>query len=195
MKRHLPGVVLSVLLVGVWAALAGLKAGDVDARRAAFAVENLLRFWPDVLWQGSWLYPGQRGAMFGTYGFIAPQGQALAVTVVLLLLWSGIAVRLAGAWRMILVLWAALLLAPLAAAWSATQPFGGASGAVHGLAGAAFVWAARRGERELAAGVALSVLAGIGAYALAGGQAVALDAAGLAVGAALGLVLRPRPVA
>ncbi len=193
--RYLPGVLLSVLLVGAWAILAGLKADSVETRRAAFAIEHAMRFWPEVLWRGSWVYPGQRGAMFGTYGLVAPQGLVLAVTVGLLLLWSGIAVRLAGVWRVLLVFVAAWVLAPLAAAWAGLPPFGGASGAVHGLAGAGFAWAMRRGDRETAGVVGLSVLAGIGAYALAGGQAVALDAAGLAVGALLGVVLKTRSAA
>ncbi len=195
MKRHLPGVLISLLLVGVWAALAAMKAAGFGTFTSAVLIENAMRFWPPVLWQGTPVYQGQTAAMFATYGFVTAKGSVLAVTVVLLLLWSAIAVRLAGVLRTLAVLDAAWLVAPLAMAWNSVQPFGGASGAVHGLAGAAFVWAARRGERETAAGVLLSVLGGMAAYALAGGQAVALDAGGLAVGAVAGLVLRPRAVA
>ncbi len=193
--RYIPGLLVVALLVGVYAVLAALKADSVETRRAAFLAEALLRFQPEVLWRGSWLYPGQRAGMFASYGLVQANAGALAVTSALCLAGSGAGVRLAGAGRMFLALLLAWALAPLAATWVAPGPFGGASGAVYGLCAAAFVWALRRGEREAAGAMGLAVLAGIAGHALAGGQAVALDAAGLAVGAAAGLALRPRPLA
>jgi hypothetical protein len=195
MMRHVPGVGLALLLCGVFAALAYAKADSLDLRRAAFAAEAAMRFWPEVLWRGSWLYPWQRAGMFGSYGLVQVNLAVLLVTVGLLVALSAQAVRLAGAGRMLLAFLAAWALAPVAAAFVAPEPFGGASGAVLGIGGAALVWAIRCGDRDTAGRVGLLVVAGIAGFALAGGQAVALDAAGLAVGALAGLVLKPKGAA
>jgi hypothetical protein len=195
MKRHMPGVLLSVLPVAVFLVAAAFKMQGGTTRLGAFASEAVFLFWPQALATGAMGYAGQPAGMFATYWLVHPGAVNLVGSVTLLLAVSGLAVRRAGARAVVTVAVAAILLAPLPQAWLDAEPFGGLSGGAMGVAGAAAVWALQQGDRrEAALALGLAAVAAAGLWVF-GPNLPGLWAGGLAVGTVLGAVLKTKGTA
>jgi membrane associated rhomboid family serine protease len=194
-RRYLAvaAVVAAILAVGL--ALAGLKAsGDPWLRRGAFAAEAALALWPEALWRGSWLYPGQRWGMLVSHGFVHGAPAVLAVQAALVAGCGAAVAARGGGWRFLAVFAGGLVAGGVAqAGFGPPQPgLTGAGGAVHALAAAAAVWALAGARLRRAGALAAAVALGDAALWAAGAPVAPAQAlGGFAAGLVLALLLAP----
>ncbi|MBM3603196.1 MAG: rhomboid family intramembrane serine protease [Alphaproteobacteria bacterium] len=179
--------------------LAGL-VGYPIARQASFMLGG---FWSPLIWEGAGLYPGQRLAMFLTYGLLHGGLLHLAMNMISLAAVARELNRMVGPARMGAIYLASQVSG--AALFAAMQPQAGpmigASGAVFGLAGALVGFAAitlRRRRRSLAPLVrAVALILGLNIALTLLMPSIAWEAhlGGAAAGLILGLIFAFSPSA
>jgi rhomboid protease GluP len=194
LARLWPVGLIALLCLGAMLAQDCYGAQDIAFRKRWGFVVGWMRFYPSAFHGDGFDWGWQRPAMLFTHGFWHLGWLHLAVNMAMLAVFGALAIRRVGPWRFLLLYLAVMPLAALAYAW-ANGPEGtmaGASGAIHGVAGAVTVWALIDGQTGRAIlRVGAVVALNLWFWWLTGGNfAWQLHLAGLGLGAAAAPLLR-----
>jgi rhomboid protease GluP len=191
-----PVLAVALPCLGFMLAQDWMAAQDLAFRKRWAFLSGWMWFYPSAFHGDGFEWGAQRWAMLWTHGFWHLGWLHLGVNMAMLAVLGPVAVRRVGPWRMLALYLAVMPLAALAYAWAAGPEgsMAGASGAIHGLAGAVILWAARDGHsgRAVVWLVAVALANAWFRWLTGGAFAWELHLAGLMIGAGLAALMPQR---